>query len=152
MKDLVLLVGGGLVGAFLGLVAAVYFQDPLKARVERRARLGRARAITRATVSQDGPVAIAGTSTTVHLVEGDGDALFEPSNIAIKVRSKAADLPELVSKMRKRTAAQLAASPRQTGRQVSSWNGQDMVSLNGYRLSRTAARASRTPGSDAPLD
>lgn len=131
---------GAVLGAFASLVTAVYLQDRWKESSDRRRRLRRSRAITKSWAEEDGPITIAGISTSVYLVEGDGRLVIEPKNIRIDIRSTRAELPAVVSAARERLVRQLAASARSDKRVVSSWNSNNMVALTRYRVTRTPQR------------
>ncbi len=139
MSALLSLLVGAVLGAFVGLLAAVYLQDRWKESIDRRRRLRRSRAITRSWV-EDGPIAIAGILTSVYLVEGDGHLVIEPQNVRVNVRSARAELPAVISARRDKIARKLAASTRSNERIVSPWNSANMIALTAYRISRTAER------------
>src|SRR5258708_8730497 len=140
MREVLLHLAGVILGSVASLACAVYFQDPWKAIVDRHSRLRRARAISRVHVEDQGPITIAGNLTTVYLVEGNGQMVLEPKNVAVSLRSARALLPELVVAARDKVKRQLAASSHRSNQRVFSWNSTSMVALSDYKISRSLAR------------
>lgn len=132
MKDALLLI----CGAVLGLVLSAFFQDTLKAWLDRRRRLRHRRAIRRSQAESGGAISIAGHLTEVYLVEGDGDTVLEPSHVSLSLRAEQVELPAILAATSKRVAAQLKAA-KQTSDMIASWNSSSLVALSRYQISRT---------------
>jgi hypothetical protein len=140
MESVLLLVAGAILGAIASVAAAVLFQDRWKATLDRRGRIRLARSIMRVPAESGGPISVAGTKTSVYLIEGEGQVVLEPQNVVINVRSVRAELPELVVAAREKVRRQLAASIRRSDQKVFSWNGTSMIALTDWKISRTSAR------------
>lgn len=141
VMELLLLVAGTVLGGVVSLATAVYWQDPLKDAILRRKRRRFASAIARDLLSSDGAVTIAGRSTQVHLIEGDGQSLLRPSDIRIRLSSSRTPLPEPVVILRDRRLVQIEASTADSeARQT--WNSDTLVALQSYRIGRSGTRES----------
>lgn len=132
MKDALLLV----CGAILGLILSAFFQDTLKAWLDRRRRLRHRRAIRRSQVESGGAISIAGHLTEVYLVEGDGDTVLEPAHVSLSLRAQRVVLPPILAVASKRVAAQLKAA-KQMSDMITPWNSSSLVALSRYQVSRT---------------
>lgn len=137
MKDVVLLVVGAIVGAVAGLGLSVYFQDGWKAGVDRRRRRRQARAIGEMRDSADGGVILGSRTTSVHLIEGDGESVFEPNQVTVHLRETTADLPEVVLAAKKLMSRRLNGQAPVRGSTVAPWNSRTLVALSSYRSSRS---------------
>jgi hypothetical protein len=140
MSNIIFLLLGVALGAAASLLTAVYVQDRWKETAERRSRLRRAKAIMRSRTEDGGPITIAGNQTTVYLVEGDGEMVFEPKNLTINLRSTQVGLPTIVAHAREKVKRNLAEAARRPGQTVAPWNSPSMIALHSYRMSRTAQR------------
>ncbi|WP_422734430.1 hypothetical protein ACN26Y_05670 [Micromonospora sp. WMMD558] len=128
---------GAVVGAAAGLAMTVYWQDSWKSWLARRRRNRLASAI-HDTQAADGAVSIGRYTTEVHLIEGDGQTVFEPDNIAVNFRQVRADLPPAIARARHRAIRQLAREKSNTQGGVANWNSTSLVALSRYHTSRTA--------------
>jgi hypothetical protein len=142
MKDVVLLIAGAIVGAVAGLWLSVYYQDRWKNGVDRRRRRRSARAIGEIRDAADGAVRLGSRTTSVYLVEGDGESVFEPGQITIHLRDTPAQIPEVVDAARKSMARKLNGRAALRGSTVAPWNGKTLAALSSYRSSRSAAHES----------
>jgi hypothetical protein len=138
MKDLVLLVAGAILGAFAGLLLSVYYQNRWETGVDRRRRRRQARTIGEIRDAADGAVTLGGRTTSVHLIEGDGESVFEPAQVTVHLREISYDLPEPVVAAKKRASRKLSGRAPVRGSTVASWNSRTLVALSGYRSSRSA--------------
>jgi hypothetical protein len=129
----VMLLSGAVIGAVISIVLAVTW-DRLVAGVQRRKGLWKARRVARAVGR--GPIHVAGRSTAVHMVEGDGRLILDRAHVIVNLRSSMTDLPPLVEARREQVGMELAR--RDSSGPVKPWDSPDLVALNAYRISRTA--------------
>ncbi|CCH89515.1 protein of unknown function [Modestobacter italicus] len=144
LPDVLTTVGGQafslVAGAAVGVFAGARYQEPLQRASERRRRLRYAKRITQQQQSGVGRgVSVAGLETRVHIVEGDGRLLLEPANVQIRLEQQPVELSAFVRDARARVLDAMAAPTADAGVEAA-WNSETLVSLLGYRITRTGAR------------
>jgi hypothetical protein len=120
-------------GAVIGVVISIVW-DRLAASAHRRIRLWKARRVAR--VVGRGPIHLAGRSTAVHIVEGDGRLILNEAHVTVNLRNSVTELPPLVQARREQVDIELMR--RDSSGPVKPWDSPDLVALNAYRVSRTA--------------
>ncbi|MEV6346321.1 hypothetical protein [Actinoplanes sp. NPDC051851] len=140
MQEIALTVVSLVLGAVAGLYLTVRYEDAWKARRNRRRRLRASRSIRRDRLHDEEAVSVGGRLTGFHLVEGDGQAVLEPENVVIDLRAGTREPPPAVVALRQRIRRQLNAARRSPDDQVTGWNSTTLVSLDGYRVSRSPDR------------
>lgn len=137
-KDVVLLLVGSVLGALIGLMTNILFEDRWLQFYRRQQRRREVRALRHLHhQSSDDEVVIGNRLTRVRLIDGDGQVRLENSNVRVRIVGDRPRLPEEIRLRRQVLVASMDVADEHGAR--SAWNQDDLVTLLKYSLHRVGA-------------